>query len=127
MRQKERLEDGDRRWRSIEEDREIDLGDYQVIREAGDWTKGAEKALSTILERIEASEEAVERAERFMERVNNKQAEFSGKSRVCVTAAVVYFALKGTIDQKELAKQASISIASLRNTIEQMSNTIDLN
>lgn len=122
-----RFEEKDSGWRRIEEERKIDLGDYQVIKEPGDWKRGAEKALNTILERIGASKEVEKRAKKLMERVYRNQDKFSGKSRLTIATAIAYFAADGDIGTREMTKAGTISPASLKNTIEMMSNTIDLN
>lgn len=113
-------------WIDLKKDRSIDLGEYTTIRKPGDWYKGTERALETILERIDASRSVIKRSEELLERVNRNQAEFSGKSRISLAAAIVYQALQGETRIKDLSEIGSISTASLKNTVEMMDN-MDLN
>lgn len=114
-------------WKKIDGDKSIDLGDFKVIRKPSDWTKGTEKALYTILERLEASSEVEEKAKELMEKVEKNQVEFSGNSRLAIASGIAYLALQGEINKKQLAKEGSVSITTLKKMIEMMSNTIDLN
>lgn len=120
------LEEKNAGWRRIEKPREIDLGEYKVIKGPEDWRKGVEKAVETILDRIEASHQVEERAREIMGNVISNQAEFSGKNRICIASGIVYFALKGEVDMKKLTKAGSISTTSIRNMVDRM-NEVDLN
>jgi len=122
-----RFEEENSGWRRIERDRSIDLGEYRTIKGSEDWRKGTHKALQTILERIQAPEDAKRRAEELLERVDENQAEFSGNSRLSIASAIVYFASEGDVSKKRIAKEGSISKASLQNMTRQMSDVIDLN
>jgi len=121
------IEENKSGWKKIDPNEGIDLGEYKNISNPEDWIKGTEKAVSTILERIDASKKARKRAEMLLKKVNEKQDEFSGKSRLSIASAVVYFALEGNTDAKEITKVGSISTASLKNMIETMGNTVELN
>lgn len=121
------IEENKSGWKKIDANESIDLGEYKNISNPEDWIKGTEKAVSTILGRIDASEKVRKRAEILLQRVNEKQDEFSGKSRLSIASAVVYFALEEDADEKEITKVGSISTASLKNMIETMSNTVELN
>lgn len=113
-------------WVDLKEDKTIDLGEYSTIKEPEDWYKGTERAMETILERMEVSPTVENRAEELLEKVDSNQAEFSGKSRVSLAAAIVYQALQGKTEIKDLSEIGSISTASLKNTIEMM-DRMDLN
>lgn len=114
-------------WEKINADKSIDLGDYKVIKEPEDWVKGTRKAVRTVLERIEASDEVKRKADELLEKVNENQVEFSGNSRLSIASAIVYFASRKEIGTRRLAEEGSISTASLKNMIQLMGNAIDLN
>ncbi len=104
-------------YQKLEDNKDIDLGEYTNIEGPEDWKNGIQKALDVICERLNAPKEVIRITEIMIDVVESNMNKFCSFSRIGIASAIVKMAYDRTgtdLSLRELEK----NVTTTRNSIK---------